>query len=844
MSACFGRELPVLAQSKDVVTVAVEPEYNRVSKLHRKFFGENYRKLWATPVTMRVFHLSKEKGGLKIVGQGGGLQTRSLKLKDSAGNDWALRTVQKYPERALPKNMRKTIVKDILQDEVTTSHPFSALIVPPLAEVLHIPHSNPEIVYVSDDPALGEYRKDYANKVFLFEERDPLDIDKTDNTEKAQKKVEGDNDNRFNQRMVLRARLLDMIIGDWDRHEDQWRWDREKNDTGIVYQPIPRDRDKVFYTTSGIFPWVLAHQSLKSQLQPYRGDIRAISEWNFNARYFDRYFLTQLSKEDWEQEIRFVQQALTDNLIDSAMKRMPANIYKQSTWITPYIKQRRDNIEREGLSYYSFLADHVDIPGTDKHEQFDVDEQAGGKVAVTIRKIKKDGTPAQVIYQRTFDPKETKEIRLYGLDDADVFSVKGTEPSPIKVRMIGGGGVDSFYVDKNLNNKSKLFIYDRKDKKNIIPDGSLARIRTSRDSDVNTFDRKNFKYDQTGPIVLANYNTDEGLILIGGIMSEREGFRKSPYASHQSLLAGYSLGRQSFMINYNGDFRRVIGNNDLNISIVSRGPNNVSNFFGVGNNTVFDRSEDVGITYYRNHYNFVNADVRLFHNYNRWQLSGGVTGQLYYSSDSPNKGHFLYTYAQQNPDQKVFDTKGYAGVILGVKFDSRNNITNPVSGVFWNTTVNTSTGIANAHNTYTQVASEFNFYLNPDRDSVLIVANRIGGGTIIGHAEFFQQIKIGGPQNLRGFHTFRFIGKTGVYDNLELRLKLFNFTSYLFPGTFGLIGFNDIGRVWVPDEKSNKWHDGYGGGFFLIPARTLIVQAAVGFSTEGALPYISLGYRF
>ncbi|WP_175538905.1 BamA/TamA family outer membrane protein [Mucilaginibacter polytrichastri] len=839
--------MPAFAQiiKGDSIKIAVAPEYDSVTNFHRTLFGENYRKLWATPVNMKVFYLEKEKGGLKIVGKGGGKQTQSLQLKDSLGNDWRLRTVQKYPDRALPPDLRKTIVKDILQDEVSTSHPFSALIVPPLAQALGIPHSDPQIVYVADDPGLGKYRKDYANHVFLFEDRDPLDVDKSDNTEKAEKKLEADNDNRVEQKLVLRARLLDIVIGDWDRHEDQWRWVHDKGDTGIVYTPIPRDRDKVFYTTSGIFPWVLAHQFLKSQLQPYTGDIRDVPGWNFNARYFDRYFLTQLSEADWKEQIADVQRLLTDSLIISAMKRMPGNIYRMSGGhLITELEKRRDNLEKIGLIYYNFLADHVDIPATNKMERFDIDEQAGGKVEVTIHKIKKSGDTAQVIYHRVFDPSVTKEIRLYGLGGKDVFNVTGTEASPIKVRMIGGDGVDSFYVDKKLNNRNDLYVYDRSDEKNSLPSRADAKIRTATDTLVNSFDRTAFKYNNNSPIVLANYNTDEGITLIGGMLFEKQGFRKEPYAYHQTLLAGYSLGRQSFLFSYTGDFKKAIGNNDLYISALSRGPNNIANFFGIGNNTVFNKDDDHGIEYYRNHYNTINLDARLFRTVNNWQLSGGVASQIYYSSASENGGHFLDTYNQQNPDADVYKTRLYAGVIAGLRYDTRNNITNPSSGVFWNTTVTALTGAVNSNNTYASVLSEFNAYFNPDRDSILTIASRVGVGTILGHAEFFQQMRLGGPQNLRGFHTNRFTGRTMAYNNLEMRLRLFNFNSYLFPGTVGLLGFNDIGRVWVPGEKSDEWHDGYGGGIFVIPARVLIVQFVMGFSKDGSLPYINLGFRF
>jgi len=83
-----------------------------------------------------------------------------------------------------------------------------------------------------------------------------------------------------------------------------------------------------------------------------------------------------------------------------------------------------------------------------------------------------------------------------------------------------------------------------------------------------------------------------------------------------------------------------------------------------------------------------------------------------------------------------------------------------------------------------------------------------------------------------------------AYNNLEFRFKVLSFTSYLIPGTVGLLAFNDVGRVWLKEEKSDRWHVGYGGGFYFIPADLLIIQAAGGFSKEGFRPYISMGLRF
>ena len=165
-------------------------------------------------------------------------------------------------------------------------------------------------------------------------------------------------------------------------------------------------------------------------------------------------------------------------------------------------------------------------------------------------------------------------------------------------------------------------------------------------------------------------------------------------------------------------------------------------------------------------------------------------------------------------------------------------------GVYWTTSLSGLRRLDARHQTFGQLLTEVSFYLNPAPDSSLVIANRTGVGTTLGRAAYFQQFNLGGTQNLRGFYLWRFTGKTVAYNNLELRLKLADFTSYLVPGTLGLLVFNDVGRVWAPGETSRQWHDGYGGGLYFLPAQLVLVQAVVGFSNEGAYPYLSAGFRF
>ncbi|GAB3821382.1 hypothetical protein GCM10028895_23430 [Pontibacter rugosus] len=84
-----------------------------------------------------------------------------------------------------------------------------------------------------------------------------------------------------------------------------------------------------------------------------------------------------------------------------------------------------------------------------------------------------------------------------------------------------------------------------------------------------------------------------------------------------------------------------------------------------------------------------------------------------------------------------------------------------------------------------------------------------------------------------------------LYHNIELRFKLFDFNSFLFPGSVGMIGFNDVGRVWSDNgDDDGGWHDGFGGGLYISPAELILIHGVVGFSEDGVLPYFSVGFRF
>jgi len=50
--------------------------------------------------------------------------------------------------------------------------------------------------------------------------------------------ITDDHDNQVDQHHFLRSRLFDVYIGDFDRHEDQWRWAGFKDDDKILYKAV------------------------------------------------------------------------------------------------------------------------------------------------------------------------------------------------------------------------------------------------------------------------------------------------------------------------------------------------------------------------------------------------------------------------------------------------------------------------------------------------------------------------------------------------------------------------------------------------------------------------------
>ena len=312
------------AITADSIQLQLNKKYDNVSKIHRSLFGENYRKVWAAETKLPVLRLSA--AGLEPKELGGGMQTHSLRLADTGGKEWVLRSIDKFPDALLPQALNQTLASKLLQDNVSANFPFAPLVVPVIADALGVAHSNPSIVYISPDKQLGIYSRDFANTVALLEEREPLG--KSSSTIKMQEKLKEDNDNSVDQQSFLTARIQDIFLGDWDRHGDQWRWLDEQKGKEKLYRAIPRDRDQVFYVNKGLFPKILSLPWIMPKFQGFGARVRDINTFAFNARLLDGIYTNALSYDDWMNAAQYAVNTLTDSVIENALQKMPANIYQ------------------------------------------------------------------------------------------------------------------------------------------------------------------------------------------------------------------------------------------------------------------------------------------------------------------------------------------------------------------------------------------------------------------------------------------------------------------------------------------------------------------------------------
>ncbi|WP_207430510.1 hypothetical protein [Sabulibacter ruber] len=487
----------------DSATVVAGKHYER-GFLHRLVWGTHYRKVWAQQVTLPVLDIRKMHGGLSPEKLGGGFQTTSLTLQNEAGKQYALRSVDKDPKDILPKGLRKTFLVNLLRDQTSAAHPYGAAVVSHLAGGARIPHSHPRYVYVpKDEEGLGKNSSEFQDKVFLLEEKyegkeaitsylgEAKDL--VDSKEFLEKRFK-EHSHLPDQLTFAKARLFDVLIGDWDRHEGQWQWAVYDTSHVTTYTPVPKDRDQAFFKfDDGLVPWLFSRSwAPLKKMKTFHSQVASPKGYLHNAKFIDERCLNEVTREQWQQLAYQLQTQLTDSVLAASVSALPKEAYALTgETILQKLKSRRAQLPQFADKMYKLLSKQVLVAGTDEKEKFIVERLDNGDTRVLVSQMaSKDKEAPTLVYDRIFKKKDTKAISLYGLADEDNFILVGNGKRGIKVNVYGGEGEDEVKDNSFVRGWGrKTRVYDTKQGIEVEK-GKETRLKKSRSVEVHAFDRE------------------------------------------------------------------------------------------------------------------------------------------------------------------------------------------------------------------------------------------------------------------------------------------------------------------------------------------------------------------
>lgn len=836
---------------------------------HKSIWGDRYRDVYAKEIEVPTVNLDTMFGGLSPFRKGGGHQSKSLHLKDKNGKRYVMRALRKsatvylqamaFKDQYIASEFEGTVTESLLQDFYTGSHPYAPFVTGKLSDAIDLFHTNPEIYYVPKQDALVGYNGGYGNELYMIEEH-PSDghgdlasfgfSNKIESTDDLMKKLRKDEKYKVDQVTYLRARLFDMVIGDWDRHTDQWRWAEfeNKETKEVIYKPIPRDRDQVFSIMGdgGLMEIGTRIIPPLKLMEGFHPDVRNIKGFNFSPYSLDMTLLNKTTKAQWQNQIKFIQDNLTSAVIDDAFTEFPKEIRGESIDnIKEVFLERIHNLSTFGMDYFKVLNDYAVIVGTDKDDLFEIERLPNGFTKVTASRIK-DGKKGIVFFEKTYSTDETKEIWVYGLDDDDEFRVFGSGDHLIKVRLIGGQNNDVYTVE----NGKKLKFYDYKSKKNTIVKNNGSSKLTD-DYETNVYDFRKLKNTTNQFVPVVGANPDDG-VKIGFLNTfTKYGFSRNPFSSQHTFGASYYFATSGFDFEYNGEFANVLGSWNLGLNAKFTSPNYAINFFGFGNSTPNLNADDdlVSLDYNRVKYSTLSFAPSLVW---RGQLGGHLKMGLSYEAIEVEESNdrFINTFYVENGAD---NHKSFVGADALYSYENRDNEAFPTMGmqtslhVGYKTNIDESRGFG-----YVIPGIGFDYKLIPSGN--LVLASSAKAHIIIGNDfEFYQAATIGANNGLRGYRNERFSGKKSFYQSSDLRLNLAEIRTALLPLHIGVYGGFDYGRVWVDDNlaldgntafNSNRWNTSIGGGVFANAANVATLNLSAFNSDDGLRFAFKVGFGF
>jgi hypothetical protein len=823
----------VRAQETRLVTAGKEYE---ASGNQRRWFGTGYRDIWATPFEAPVLDLSKEGGGLEPVRQVGGLQTPGLAMRGADGRSYTFRSLHKEPERLLPPELRASWPAKMIRDATSATHPGAAVMLPVLAEAAGIPHTLPRLVVMPDDPKLDKFRGTFGNNLGTFEEfptpgfAGATEIIST--AELWERWLQGD---RIDSRALLRARVLDLFVDNYDRRRGQWRWMRIPGRPSWV--PLPEDPDMAFLHHDGLVQ--KAMRQFRPQLLEFSDEFPESFEGpEILASEVDRWLLSDVDVQLFRETARDLQSAWTDEVLEKAVAQLPPEWRTvDNGFIASSLKARRAGLVEYVERFYRYITKKVDVHLTDHAERVVIKRDSDEHLSVTAT-ITGDSAP---FFERTFNTDDTDEIRIYVHGGDDQVERNGSRSS-IVVRVLADEGAKTV---QSPDARTEFW----RGQGSVMGENLTKKapwVNPSPVKEAPWIEPRNYGAT-TIVLPAAWYATDIGFVVGASVTRTTYGFRSLPAAKKQVIRGGWAFGPMAGKIEYHGLFTRPASPIAVDLRAFGSGVEQI-NYFGLGNETPNQSSSR-----YRSRQRLFNVAPSLrIGTSSQFQMNiGPELRHARTDMDDPTLLAEEAPYGTGNFGSLRFkatvevDSRQQSNAnIMDLASGSNREDSDQPAGVgirFRGSTFVAPPGL-DVENTYGGVEGVLAGYFGSED---VQLALRAGGARLFGTFPYFDAASLGGSTN-RGYRTDRFAGESSVYGSAELRTYITG-PKYesIFPVRFGLVGFFDVGRVWQDGEDSRKWHPSGGGGILLKAVGTPIVfRVMVAHSSESTLFYVGSGFRF
>ncbi|HEY8166102.1 MAG TPA: hypothetical protein VIF83_11170 [Gemmatimonadaceae bacterium] len=785
-------------------------------KSKRLLLGSNYRDLWTTPIKVPVLDLRGFAGGIHPTKEGGGKQGRSLRFVAPDSSEFVFRPILKSG-LILSDQFKHTVIWSVFYDEGSAAHPTSSIAAAPMLTAAQVLHATPTIVVMPDDTILGQFRKDFAGELGELEEYPAAPkegvafanaVEIVDSDELLER-MNKNSDTQPDAREFLTAVLMDMLFGDNDRHPGQWKWARLADAPTSEWEPIPRDRDKVFVSFEGSVMGIA--RKVAPSLIKFRSVYPSPVALFRNALEYDRRLLMGLDKTVWDSTANSVKQRITNQVIDSALLQMPREYAASSRRIAEILRVRRDHLPEIADQYYRILSSVADVHGTDVSEMATVVRSSDS--TVDVRMQFRDKTPW---FTRSFNTRETSEIRIYLHGGNDTAMVTGNVRRSIPITIVGGNGRNAFADQSAVGgHRNPTRFYD---------DGRVEGVNYGRDTLAEKKDEdlaKNMYFDRRpwlhayGTVIPPVRDRGTSMTPIVGIKSRHRmgiaprigvaryvyGFRSVPYSSMMKADVAYATTNR-FELNLAGDKR--FEESDVHVPVTaSVSQFQMVEFRGFGN--------DVPDT-----------DSRFFEvRQTQWQLRPAIGFALNPVSDVSIGPVVRSTVTDSTSNRFISMNQPYgfshfaeAGLQLALHYESRYlpDTLKPRATV--DVSASGYPGMWDAKTAYESIAGVAKAFFTLPVATRPVIALRGGGKKLFGDFPYFDAAFLGGSSSLRTEHQQRFAGDAAVYGSAELRVPVAQF-PLVVPLDAGLIGFTDAGRVYVDGDSPGGWHTASGGGFWI-----------------------------